>query len=136
MNLDHNFLQVSKLSEDQKKRSSPKMEDFFPPNSSEDQKPVPNTIQRSDADQNQIIGGDANVDHSQVIGGMQSNYLGGYIPPRRFRHSWLRTLLNSATPSIFRKNVIWYVCTCDRTLSITPRLMTIGENRVKNCLEN
>ena len=30
MNLDHNFVQVSKLSEDQKKRSSPKIEHFFP----------------------------------------------------------------------------------------------------------
>ena len=25
--------------------------------------------------------GVANVDHSQIIGGMQSNYKGGYIPP-------------------------------------------------------
>ena len=30
VNLDHDFVQVSKLSEDQKKRSSPKMEHFFP----------------------------------------------------------------------------------------------------------
>ena len=30
MNLDHDFFQVSKSSEDQKKRSSPKMEHFFP----------------------------------------------------------------------------------------------------------
>ena len=48
-------------SEDQKKRSSPKMEDYFPPNSSEDQ--------RSDAAQSQIIGGDADADHTQIIGG-------------------------------------------------------------------
>ena len=38
MNLDHDFVQVSKLSEDPKKRSSPKMEHFFPPNSGENQK--------------------------------------------------------------------------------------------------
>ena len=25
--------------------------------------------------------GDANVDHTQIIGGMQSNYWGGYSPP-------------------------------------------------------
>ena len=37
MNLDHNFVQVSRLSEDQKKRSLPKMEHFFP-NSGEHQK--------------------------------------------------------------------------------------------------
>ena len=27
-----------------------------------------------------FIGRDADVDHSQIIGGMQSNYWGGYIP--------------------------------------------------------
>ena len=30
MNVDHDFVQVSKLSEDQKKKSSPKLEHFFP----------------------------------------------------------------------------------------------------------
>ena len=37
MNFDHNFVQVSKLSEDQKKSFSPKM-NTFSPNSDEDQK--------------------------------------------------------------------------------------------------
>ena len=37
MNLDHHFFQVSKLSEEHKKRSSAKMEHFFSPNSGEDQ---------------------------------------------------------------------------------------------------
>ena len=32
MNLDHELSQVSKLSEDQKKRSSPEIEEFFPRN--------------------------------------------------------------------------------------------------------
>ena len=50
MNLDHDFFPVSLFSEDQKK-VFPKLEAFFSPNSSEDQ--------RSDADQSQIIGGDA-----------------------------------------------------------------------------
>ena len=63
MNPDHDFFQVSKLSEDQKmehffpefrwrpkKRSSPKMERFFSPNSGKDL--------RTDAHQSQIIGGD------------------------------------------------------------------------------
>ena len=50
MNLDHDFVQVSKLSEDQKKkRFSPEMEHFFSPNSS--------GHLRSDAHQSQIIGG-------------------------------------------------------------------------------
>ena len=49
------------------------MEDFFPPNSSEEQ--------RSDADQSQMIAGDAHVDHTQFIGGDAVKLLGGYIPP-------------------------------------------------------
>ena len=81
MNLDHDFFQVSKLSEDQKKRSSPNMEQvktkkeglyhkwntffpefkFFSPNSSRDL--------CSDAHQSQIIRGDADEDHTQIIGG-------------------------------------------------------------------
>ena len=61
------------LSEGQKKRSSPKLEAFFSTNSSEDQ--------RSDVDQSQIIGGDADVDHTQIIEGIQSNYWGGSILP-------------------------------------------------------
>ena len=42
MNLDHDFVQVSKLSEDQKKKNGtlPKMEHFFSPNSGEDHKKV------------------------------------------------------------------------------------------------
>ena len=85
MNLDHDFVQVSKLSENQKKSSSPKREHFFPkfrwgpekkfftkngtllsPNSS--------VHLRSYAHQSQIIGGDAVTDHTQTIGGIQSNY--------------------------------------------------------------
>ena len=60
MNLDHDFVQVSKLGEDQKKRSSPKMEHFFSPNSSRHR--------HSDAHQSQIIEGDTDVDHTQTIG--------------------------------------------------------------------
>ena len=56
MSLDHDFFQVSKLSEDQKK-SLPKMEH----NSSGDL--------RSHAHHSQIIGGDADADHTQIIGG-------------------------------------------------------------------
>ena len=75
MNLDHDFVQVSKLSEDQKKlkRSSPKMEHFFSPNS--------RGHLRSDAHQSQIIGGDANVDHTQTIGGILSKYWEDISPP-------------------------------------------------------
>ena len=69
MNLNHDFFQESKLSEDQKKRSSPKMERFF--------FSISRGGLRSDAHQSQIIGGDAGVDHTQIIG--------EYIPPG-FRH--------------------------------------------------
>ena len=48
------------------------MEDIFPPNSSEDQ--------RSDADQSQIIAGDAHADHTQIIRGMLSNHWGDTSP--------------------------------------------------------
>ena len=55
------------------------MEHFFPRNSGGDL--------RSDAHQNQIIGGDADVDHTQIIGGDTVKLLGEYIPPG-FRHPW------------------------------------------------
>ena len=49
------------------------MERFFPRNSGGEL--------RSDAHQSQIIGGNADVDHSQIIGGDTVKLLGGYIPP-------------------------------------------------------
>ena len=95
MYLDHDFFHVSNLSEDQKKKSSPETEHFFPPNSGEDQKNKKRSSPekehffssnssrdlRSDAHQSQIIGRDADEDHTQIVGGIQSNYWGEYIPP-------------------------------------------------------
>ena len=52
------------------------MEDFFSPNSTEDQ--------RLDTDQSQIIGGDADADHSQTIGGNTVKLLGVIYPPPGF----------------------------------------------------
>ena len=49
------------------------MEHLLPPNSSGGL--------RSDTYQRQIIEGDADEDHTQIIGGIQSNYWGGYVPP-------------------------------------------------------
>ena len=49
------------------------MEHFFSPNSS--------GHLRSDARQSQIIGGDADADHTQTIGGY-SQIIGGIYPPR------------------------------------------------------
>ena len=73
MNLDQDFFQVSKLSDDQKKRSSPKMEHFFSPNSSTDL--------RSDAHQSQVIGGDADEDHTHIVGGGgYGQIIGGIYP--------------------------------------------------------
>ena len=70
------------------------MEDFYFQNSSEDQKKIkvftkdgrlfsPNLSedQRSDADQSQIIGGMQMQTILKLLGGIQSNYWGGYIPP-------------------------------------------------------
>ena len=96
MNFDHDFVQVSKLNEDQKKMSSPKEEHFFPQiqvkakkkglrqkwNTSFPQFQVKTKKKtvftkngtrfcfefsghlHSDAHQSQIIGGDADVDHT------------------------------------------------------------------------
>ena len=72
MNLDHDFVQVSKLSEDQTKKVLAKNGTLFSPNSS--------GHLRLNAHQSQIIVGDADVDHTQPIGGIQPNYWGGYIP--------------------------------------------------------
>ena len=73
MNLDQDFFQISKFSEDQKKRFSPEMEHFFSPNSSRDL--------RADAQQSQIIGRDADEDHTQIVGGYTVKLLGECIPP-------------------------------------------------------
>ena len=74
MNLDRDFAQMSKLSEDQKKKKVfTKNETLFCPKSSEHL--------RSDAHQCQIIGGDADVDHTQTIRGRQSNYWRDIYPP-------------------------------------------------------
>ena len=96
MNLDHDFFQVSKLSEDQKrKRSSPKMELFFPQiqvktkkRSSSKFSPNSRAGLRSHAHQGQIIGGDADEDHTQIIGGDAVKLLGGYPPPRVSAPLW------------------------------------------------
>ena len=49
------------------------MEHFFSPNSSGDL--------RSDAHRSQIFGGDADEDHTQIIGGRYSQIIGGIYPP-------------------------------------------------------
>ena len=72
MNLDHNFFQVSKLSEDQKIRSSPKEGKLCSPNCSGEL--------RSIAHQNQIIGGMQMQTILKLLGEVQSNYWGKYIP--------------------------------------------------------
>ena len=119
MSLDQDFFQVSKKK--RKKRSSPKMEPFFPqiqmnskkkvlhqkwstffsPNSDENQKKKKVFIKKGTLFFPEFKGrpalrrtpesnywGDADIDHTQIIGGIQSNYwggysqiIGGYIPP-------------------------------------------------------
>ena len=80
MSLDHDFVQVSKLREDQKKKLFTKNGTLFSPNLNGDL--------CSDADHSQNIGRDADVDHTQIIGGDTVKLLGdtvkllgGYIPP-------------------------------------------------------
>ena len=79
INLDHNFFSGEQIKLRPKKRSSPKMEHFFSPNSSEDL--------RSAADQSQIIGGDADEDHPQIIRRDTVKLWGDISPiPPGFRH--------------------------------------------------
>ena len=78
--------------EDQKKRSSSKTEHFFSPNLGEDQKKKKKKDFIKDrtllfpkftlrCTPIQIIGGHADVDHSETVGGIQPNYLGDVSPP-------------------------------------------------------
>ena len=96
MNLDHDFVQISELSEDPKKKVLTKNRTFFSPNSGEEQKkkkrsspkkehffpPNSNGHLHSDAHLSQIIGEDADVPHRvlKLLGGY-SQIIGGYIPP-------------------------------------------------------
>ena len=104
MNLYHDFVQVSKLSENQKNETPPKMEHFFSPNSGEDKKKKvftkngtffpPNSSEHLYAQMHtrvKLLGGDADVDYTQTIWGIQSNYWGVYPPG--FRHPWAEQLV-------------------------------------------
>ena len=69
MQTEHFFSPKSGEDQKQKKRSSARIEHFFPKFTLRC-KPI------------QIIGGDAEVDHSQTIGGIQPNYWGDIsLPP-------------------------------------------------------
>ena len=81
------------------------MEHIFSPDSGEDQTKkkvfISNgtlflsrpTDLRSDAHQSQIIGGNADEDHTQIVGGYTVKLLDEYIPPSPpwFRHHCTRT---------------------------------------------
>ena len=93
MNLDHNLFQVGKLSEDQKKKGlHQKWNTFFPEFRWKPKKKVftksgtlffpefkwrPALICRPESN----YWGDADVDHTQIIGGDTVKLLGGCIPP-------------------------------------------------------
>ena len=77
------------------------MEHFFSPNSNGDL--------RSDAHQSQIIGGDADVDHTQIIGGDNVKLLGRIIYPPippGFQHP----CLSGSTPQRARFHVCCMNC--------------------------
>ena len=73
INLDLDFFQVSKSSEDRKKKSSPKIKHFFSPNSGGNQ--------RSDAHRSQIFGGVAQMKTILKLLGGCRQIIGGYISP-------------------------------------------------------
>ena len=72
MNLEQDFFQVSNLSEDQKKRSSPKMEHFFPRIQVETCAQMHTRVKLLEGMQMKTI--------LKLLGGIQSNYWGEYIP--------------------------------------------------------
>ena len=79
-----------------KKRSSPKMEHFFYPELSGDL--------RSVVHHSQIIGGEADVDHTQIIGGIQLKYLGDISPiPPGFWHPCSRPRIKNTGASVLQK---------------------------------
>ena len=85
---------------------------FFSPNSGGDL--------HSDAHQSQIIGGDADVDHTQIIGGDTVKLLRGIYPPipPGFRHpceQFVEMLLLQNKPSLVRYKKI-------RAMSFLPSL--------------
>ena len=98
MNLHHEFVQVSKLSEDQKmehffspnsgedqkKRSSPTMEDFFPRIQVETCAQMHARVKLLEGMQMKTI--------LKLLGGIQSNYCWGIYPP-----SWVSAPLVGAT---------------------------------------
>ena len=106
INPDHDFFQVSKLHEDQKKKPSPKLEHFFPQIQVKTKKKVftknailffPEfkwipTVKCTPASNYR---GDADVHHTQTIGEDTVKLLGGYIPPipPGFRHPWFEGIV-------------------------------------------
>ena len=72
MNLDHDFFRWANQVKTKKKVFT-KNGTLFSPNSSGDL--------RSDAHRSQIFGGDADEDHTQIIGGDKVKLLGGIYPP-------------------------------------------------------
>ena len=107
MNLDRHCFQVRKLSEDQKKRSLPKIQDFFSPNLSEDKKKQRSLPKIQECFSRTLVKTKKRSKHhlalrcrvesnyweecrwkqwSNYLGGMQSNYWGIYppIPPSGF----------------------------------------------------
>ena len=71
MNLDHDFFQVSKLSEDQKKGLHQKKENF-----------VPQILVETCAQMHTKVKllGNADADYTKIFGGIQSNYWGNISP--------------------------------------------------------
>ena len=73
MKLDQDFFQVSKLSEDQINRSSPEMEHFFPQIQVQTCAQMYFGVKLLEGMQIKTI--------LKLLGGIQSNYCGGYILP-------------------------------------------------------
>ena len=128
MNLDYDFVQVSKLSKDQKKVFA-KNGTLFSPNSS--------GHLRSDAHQSQTVGGgECRCRQYSNYRGIQSNYRGKYIPLNLpwFRHPCYRLTSLFRDTSVKRVNYTDYCVTflySSWRLAISQRMeKTSNENYI------
>ena len=118
------------------------MEHFYFPNSGEEKKKVFTkngtlffrkfkwrSALRCTPDQSQIIGGEADEDHTQIIGGIQSNYWGGISPiPSGFRHPCI-------TLRVRRIDfLLLFLITCKVACMFTTDCCQMGKVLNKRCL--
>ena len=93
------------------------MEHFFPPNSS--------GHLRSDAHQSQIIGGDADINHTQTIGGIYPPILPGFGTPAKVSlcpglvYTAQLLYITSSLASLYLDSILWNK-SVDKSFEVKP----------------